>query len=76
MHDVCAVRQVLCGCHAIRAGGDVVALGLFGGGVAARRFEVYVKLRALLIGRFIKGFVLFMQRNLAFHDFFGKIFWN
>ena len=51
----------------------MVALGLFGCIEAARRFEVYVKLRALLIGRFIKGFISLMQRNLAFHDFFRKI---
>ena len=51
----------------------MVALGLFGCIEAARRFEVNVKLCALLIGRFIKRFVLLMQRNLAFHDFFRKV---
>ena len=76
MHDVCAVRQVLCDCHAIRAGGDVVALGLFGCIVTARRLEVNIKLCTLFFCEVVERFVLLVQRNLPFHDFFGEIFWN
>ena len=51
----------------------MVALGLFGCIEAARRFEVNIKLCALFFCEVIKGFILLMQRNLAFHDFFRKI---
>ena len=52
----------------------MVALGLFGCIEAARRFEVNIKLCALFFCEVIKGFILLMQRNLAFHDFFRKVF--
>ena len=51
----------------------MVALGLFGCIEAARRFEVNIKLCTLFFCEVIKGFILLMQRNLAFHDFFGKV---
>ena len=53
----------------------MVALGLFGCVEATSAFEVNIKLRALLIGRFIKRFVLLMQRNSTLEDIFRKVFW-
>ena len=52
----------------------MVALGLFGCIEAARRFEVNVKLCALLISKFVERFVLLVQRNFALEDIFRKVF--
>ena len=51
----------------------MVALGLFGCVEATGAFEVNVKFSTLFFCEVIKGFILLMQRNLAFHDFFCKV---
>ena len=51
----------------------MVALGLFGCVEATGAFEVNVKFSTLFFCEVIKGFILLMQRDLAFHDFFCKV---
>lgn len=52
----------------------MVALGLFGCIVTARRLEVNIKLCALFFCAVVERFILLVQRNFALEDIFRKVF--